>query len=374
MKRLALQHRQFGRGGGLERYLGGFALHLAEAGHDVQIVTSRLGPDAPTHRLLTVWRIPELPIFRAARLLAFSRDARRLGAKLSPDLVLGFGSTAAQDIHRAGGGCHAVYSRTLPLHKRGSLINRADLLLEKRIYTGGLTRHFVVNATKVAQEIQLEYGVPTDRITVIHTPVDFETFHPLPDASPEDRASLKQKLVPEADPNRPVFLFASLDHRRKGIEILLDVWPQVNAELWVAGPPLAKSHQRTVHDRGLRDRIRELGPRPDLPDLFRAADWFVHPTRYDACANTVLQSLACGLPGIISTRDGASEFVDDGKNGFLLRDPESETEVLDRIHTALALSPVERRAMAEAAAQRAAALTWTAHLQKWDTLFQRLSR
>jgi small GTP-binding protein len=82
-----------------------------------------------------------------------------------------------------------------------------------------------------------------------------------------------------------------------------------------------------VNRNGLASRIRAVPVTSNLVELYQSADWFVHPTQYDAFSNTVLQSMACGLPGIVSVMDGAVDHVRNGENGFMLYHPQQVQEL-----------------------------------------------
>jgi glycosyltransferase involved in cell wall biosynthesis len=360
--RLGLIYHQFAPGGGLENYLLEFAGRLRRGGHQLHLVTGNVTNEVQVRLDATVHRI-HLP--RGSRLLRqwkFDRMSSRIAAQLPVDATIGFGRTTTHDLHRAGGGCHKVYSRLLPPWKRWNLKNLLELHLEKRLYTSGSTKLFIVNSTSAGRQIQQEYGIAPDRLRVIHSAVDTERYYP-----PEDRAALKTEISVSvgADPARPVFLFVSRDHRRKGLDVLLDIWSEVNADLWIAGKPLGKAHSRRIDNRGLRSKIHYFREGADLARLFRAADWFVHPTLYDACANTVLQSMASGLPGLISSCDGAVEFLRDGENGFVLPSPRDAASVLSVVRHALSTDESIKRRLAIAARDTALPLTWEAHLEKW---------
>ena len=45
----------------------------------------------------------------------------------------------------------------------------------------------------------------------------------------------------------------------------------------------------------------------DVPNLLRAADCLVAPTRYEAYGLGVHEALCCGLPGIVSADAGVAE-------------------------------------------------------------------
>jgi len=250
----------------------------------------------------------------------------------------------------------------LPWWKRLQPKNQLELQLERKLYTSGSTRHFVVNSGKVKRELAEAYAVPPASVSVIHTAVN--TGHWQPAADEANRQDLRRTLGIGGD--APVLLFASLDHRRKGLGSLLSALVHVpEARLCIAGQALG-SWQNQIQRMGLSGRVVRVG-RADLLPWYQAADWFVHPTLYDACANTVLQSMACGLPGLISTADGASEFTRDGSNGFLVHPtPVRDGGMLvDVLQQALHLPQSRRQEMGAAARETVLPLTWKAHLEQW---------
>jgi len=281
----------------------------------------------------------------------------------------------AHDFHRAGGGCHRYFSDHV-LHplKRASAKNRVELALERELYTSGKTRHFVVNSEMVAEQLREAYGLDAGRISVIHTAVDAGRFRPAENA--EHKAQLRAEFGGADAPGGPVFLFVSMNHRRKGLDALLQAWPQAAAEdaqLWIVGPQLVPRYRKLLQAAGTAgSRVRCFVKPPDLVPFYQAADFFVHPTLYDACANTVLQSMACGLPGIISENDGARQFVVEGENGLLLPHPADPKEIAEKMVRMGAISPEGRATMATRARQTALPLTWQAHIARWMGVFETL--
>ncbi len=363
--RLALLYHQFITRGGLEGYLRDFATQLQGGGHELVLVTGRI--DQPMRALAAEVRLIPPAFTSRGTLAKFAARSAALVPELKVDAVLGFGRTWRQDLHRAGGGCHACYSLLLPWWKRWKPKNRLELALERRLYTGGETRHFIVNSSKVRDELAAVWQVPGDRVSVIHTAVDSVKWQPAADG--ETRRVLRQELKMPADV--PAFLFASLDHRRKGLGGLLQALAQVpEARLWVAGQPL-DAWQGEIQRLGLSGRVTGLG-RADLRPWYQAADWFVHPTHYDACANTVLQSMACGLPGLISAADGAVEFVREGVNGTVLHQPGDVEELRSRLAWAVGRPEAERLTLGTAARRTVLPLTWSAHVEGWMTALRKI--
>jgi UDP-glucose:(heptosyl)LPS alpha-1,3-glucosyltransferase len=369
--RLGLIYHRFASGGGLENYLLEFAVRLRAQGHELHLVTGNVAEEIESRLSAIVHRV-QLP--RGSSLLRqwkFERAASDIATRLPVDATIGFGRTTTHDLHRASGGCHKVYSRLLPPWKRWSARNWFELHLEKQLYTSGRTKLFVVNSAQVGRQIQQAYRVAPERIRVIHTAVDAERYHPA-----EDRMSLKKEISAalQSDAARPAFLFASLEHRRKGLDVLLDIWGEVDADLWIAGKSLCQSYRRKIDNRSLKSKIRYFEGDMDLARLFRAADWFIHPTLYDACANTVLQSMASGLPGLISANDGAMEFIRDGENGFVLPQPRDAASVLAVVRRARSTGEVARQRLALAARETMLRLSWDAHIEKWMTAIEEIRR
>lgn len=360
--KLALIYHQFIRGGGLENYLAELGTRLVAAGHELELVCAEIAPEIQERLKAGVRRIPLVQGSAMLRLWQFARVSGRIASELGADCTIGFGRTYAHRLHRAGGGCHAIYSRLLPWWKRWTPKNLLELQIEERLYTSGETRHFITNSHRVSAQIQGAYHVAGERFTTIHTAVDTRVFSPS-----EDRAAHRAAICArmKTDPARPVLLFVSLSHRRKGLDALLRAMQRVDATLWIAGKPLNKWQLATIEALKLGGRVRAVAVTNSLVDLYRAADWFVHPTLYDACANTVLQSMACALPGLISAQDGAVDHIRDGENGFMLFHPQEEYEISDKLQEALALPEEERSRMGKLARETMLPLTWERHVGEW---------
>jgi UDP-glucose:(heptosyl)LPS alpha-1,3-glucosyltransferase len=65
-----------------------------------------------------------------------------------------------------------------------------------------------------------------------------------------------------------------------------------------------------------------------MPALYQAGDIFVLNTFYDACANAVLEALACGLPTISTSSNGSSVFL---RPEAVVDDPTDAAHLTERI-------------------------------------------
>ena len=364
--KLALNYYQFIRSGGLENYLIEFATRLKAAGHEIELVTAKIAPEVEATLGVPVHRIAVPTSSRSLAVWRFAQESGKVLSDVGADVSIGFGRTWKHDLHRAGGGCHAIYSRLLPPWKRFAPKNLMELHMEKRLYTAGETQYFITNSDRVAAQLQGAYRTAAERFTTIHTAVETQLFRPSENRAAQ-RTDICQKM--KTDPAKPVLLFVSLSHRRKGLDALLTAMKKVDATLWIAGKPLGRWYETQIQTLGIGAKVRTVAVTNSLIELYQVADWFVHPTLYDACANTVLQSMACGLPGLISSQDGAVDHICDGMNGFMLNHPRDPEKLVHTIRQALDLTEAERQALGEAARETMEALTWEHHLSCWEKVF-----
>ena len=151
---------------------------------------------------------------------------------------------------------------------------------------------------------------------------------------------------------RPVALFVGNDFERKGLATTVEAVKR--------SPPW----RLAVVGRGravAAERVEFLGPRDDLPALYRSADVLLHASRHDPCSLATLEALASGLPVIGTDRDGATEAMVDGRHGFVLRgrDAGAMAQRLGEL-----LDPARRDRMREACLELRSTLSWEAHVDR----------
>lgn len=360
--KLALIHPQIIRGSGVENFLIEFAKRLTRAGHEITYITSLTTPEIGA-ALPGRWELlPRLRGSATTRMWHFNRLAPRAAMTAGVDLSIGFGRTCVQDIHRNGTGCHRLYGNLLPLWQRYSVKHLYELYLERRLCEGRETPKFVTSSARVAAQLQGVYGTHGERFRILTPPVETQLFRPA-----ENRANTREiycrKL--QTDAAKPVLMFVSVSHRRRGLEPLLEAMAQIDATLWIVGKNLSPALNDRIKRLGIGARIRVVPVTSHLVELYQSADWFVHPTQYDAFSNTVLQSMACGLPGLVSVMDGAVDHVRNGENGLMLYHPQQPRELAARIQEALAFDAAAWQELSDAARETVLSLTWERHLEEW---------
>ena len=73
---------------------------------------------------------------------------------------------------------------------------------------------------------------------------------------------------------------------------------------------------------GVIDRVQFAGQvsNADLPRYHRSADLYVSASHSDGSSISLLETMACGTPAIVSDIPGNREWVEAGVNGWLFRD------------------------------------------------------
>ncbi|PSQ46163.1 glycosyl transferase family 1 [Halobacteriales archaeon SW_12_67_38] len=139
-----------------------------------------------------------------------------------------------------------------------------------------------------------EFGVGTD-IHVVANGIDTDRFSP--DGDDSDRIA--------GDP-AVLFVGRLVEGKRPGdalsaIERVRETHPEARLHFAGKGPVRADLERRVV-ERGLDDTVAFLGevPHEEMPDLYRAADLFVLPSRAEGLPRTVLEALSTGTPVVAS--------------------------------------------------------------------------
>lgn len=283
--RIALVHRRFTTNGGTERYLVGFARFLVKRGHDVSVLCNEVREDLSAEPGV---RFVHLRMFRPAKLASLWLSASRAIKAGQYEAVMGFGRTGGHHLFRAGGGSHADYLRRA--HPVRRLLNPDDWF-ETAVDRAAVraARIVIANSRLGAAGLARDYG--PRRVEVVYNGVDSARFRP--DA--QVRAAVRDELRDSGK----VAIFLGNGFQRKGLATAIAALPD-EWTLWVVGgdAPVAAP-----------PRVKFLGAQRDPERFLQAADAMILPTLYDPFANACLEAMACGVPAITTSANGAAEVV-----------------------------------------------------------------
>ncbi|MBK9388381.1 MAG: glycosyltransferase family 4 protein [Planctomycetes bacterium] len=339
-------------GGGVEGYLRRAAAYLGEHGDEVELVVGRGSPAGP-------WRVRSLDVrgvgagARLRRFAAAFDELLRAGTWASS---LAIRHVRAAHVYMPHGGlvlpaAEARDERLAPPRRWLRQRYRAcspRLRAMRSLEAEALQRSGLVLALseRVRAEIAAVSPAALARTELLPLGVDLKRFTP-----EGPRLDWTNELaLPRAT---PVVLFAAYNARLKGFAEAARALACSRAldavHLAVVGPPAPPPLPRDVR-AALRGRVHCLGPRADLPALYRGAAALLHPTWYDPCSTVALEALACGCPVVTTERNGAAELR--GEALRAVADPRDAHALADALSQVLARSAILRAPAREAVLAR----------------------
>jgi len=200
---------------------------------------------------------------------------------------------------------------------------------------GGL--HLITPSRWLASEAKrsaLFNGLP---ISVIPNGLDVTTF------SPRDKNFARELLGIPQDKLVILYVVDRLDNRRKGLgllrEALAGLKDQTNFLLVTLGQAVA------IQDLGMPHVSLGLVSDERILSLaYSSADVFVCPSLQDNLPNTVLESLACGVPIVSFNVGGLPDMVREGVTGYLV--PAGNASGLREAIVGILRDPTRRAVMA----------------------------
>jgi UDP-glucose:(heptosyl)LPS alpha-1,3-glucosyltransferase len=246
------------------------------------------------------------------------------------------------------------------------------LHLEKRLFRSPRLKKIIANSKRGEEEIRRHYGVLGEKIEVVYNGVDLESFHPRNVTL--YRKSLRKEFRIPAE--ALVILFLGSGFRRKGLRGLLESIPMVKREipqivLMVAGRDRIQEYREQARRLGCERNVLFLGPTQRAREFYAACDLFALPTIYDPFSNACVEAMASGVPVLTTPTNGVAELIEDGKNGFIVRDPLDAAAIGRRVHE-FAFSP-ERRLMGMRARQAVLSLNWDSVLTRVLSIYEEIS-
>ncbi len=214
------------------------------------------------------------------------------------------------------------------------------------------TRRTIAISEAVARWANQQLGVPRDRLEVIRYGLDPTPFTGL------SRMVARQRLGVEADV--PVILCPARLDPQKRHDMLLRAFARVRRELGNAqllcagetqlgGPAYRARLLQLAVDLDLRDAVRWLGVRADIPNLMAAADVVVLASDWEGLGLVVMEAAMASRPVVATAVGGVPEIVEHNKTGLLV--PQGDEQALASELTSVLLD-TERRARMGSGARR----------------------
>ena len=114
----------------------------------------------------------------------------------------------------------------------------------------------------------------------------------------------------------------------KGWDVAIKAFAKVykaipNAKLLLVGEKNSSEYCQKICDQveqyGLESSVIFTGSRSDIPEILKASDMFILPSRSEGTPAALVEAMAVGLPCVATETGGIPEVIEHGKNGLMFR-------------------------------------------------------
>ena len=253
-----------------------------------------------------------LDVVSGARLMRFMRrkNIALLHCHLFNATLVGAGIARMAGVDGVIETCHGPEVWRMSKGVRGSF------WVDRQI--GRMVDMYIAVSHAAARHLIENKRVPRDKVRVIHNGRDLDRYSV---SDQEGRRATRNSLGLTDEPT--ILTVARLDEQ-KGHRHLIDAFAIVaahrpNVVLLLAGEgPLEASLRAQCAALGVTDRVKFLGYRRDVPELFEAADVVVLPSLYEGLPLVAIEALAASRPLVATEVDGTPEVVINEQTGLLV--------------------------------------------------------
>ncbi len=181
----------------------------------------------------------------------------------------------------------------------------------------GWGKRVIVISHSIGRRMIDDFHVPPERIRLIHRGVDLSQY----------LFQADKYLKPPADKFRIVNIgrITPIKGHKEFIQGIHLVSKQIpNVEAWIVGAPDRGKEEywnelRLLVDRiGVKNHVKFLGTRRDIPDLLKEADLLVLSSKIpEGFGRVLIEAGAVGTAVLASRIGGILDIIDEGKNGLL---------------------------------------------------------
>jgi len=255
-----------------------------------------------------------------------------------------------------------VDGKVLAKPSRSDRRTKLTFSILSRVVDGTFVRscdYLTANSADTREKNIRNFGIPADKIVVVHNGVDTERYRPDVDGG----AIRKQYGMAD---DEVLALYVGGFSIRKRIPLLLHMLSRLKGEscdfkLMIVGSGKGYESvlQRMASELGVSDAVIFTGfvENARLPLYYAAADMVLVPSEYEPFGIINIEAMAVGRSVVASTAGGMCDIVVDGVTGFLV-DKDDFEDFGEKVGF-LARNPRERKKMGSAALSRVLELfTW----------------
>lgn len=195
----------------------------------------------------------------------------------------------------------------------------------------------VIAPSTQIEDLLMRSGVSERKIRMI--PYGFN-FRSSKYSSIDAKEIIRQRLKIGARDGEFLIGNVARHHPIKGQDLLIKAFARLlqkrpMARLVMVGDgPFHDELVQQVNDLGVADKVLFLGWQKDTRPLVCCMDVIIHPTNQEAFPQIMIETLALGQVLLITPVSGATDVIEDGRNGFIIpfRAPDAWAEILASIN------------------------------------------
>jgi glycosyltransferase involved in cell wall biosynthesis len=341
---------------------------LAKRGHDLRLI---LEPDSPIARMALDKQLPvTLMTMRKSSYLRAIVSLRALLARHRPD-ILQVNSSRDSWIGAMASRLIQPRPKLLRIRHISAPLNRN--LMTRLLYRRLFDMVVVTGGDKTKRELVKRDGLSADRVAAFPIGLDVDYFRP---AAPDRDLRLEFAL-----PNDHLLVgLISYLRSYKGHEYFIEAARIIASQrddvtfVIVGEGPEEQTLRSRIGQLRLETRIRMLGFRQDLLNVFRSFNVFAIPSvEGDTIPQVLMQALAVGIPVVSTTVGSIPDVVIQGETGFVVP-PRDAAALAERIAALLDDAALRARLGAQGRSLVERSYSLEHMLDRLERVYERLLR
>lgn len=315
--------------GGLQRDMRRFAIACARAGHEVTVFTNRWDGNKDNLFKVEIMNFKALSNHKSMKNI--EGFVRSLKQKKQFDCVIGFQRMGGLDVYFCGDKClRAKLSRNI--YKLLKLLPRyrTYLQLENAVFgRGSDTDIMFISPTEMEKTSQI-YNIAQNRIHLLPPGINKERFDNY-SMSAEERRNFRNKYGISDDGF--LILTVGSSFKTKGIDRAIKAIASLPEEIRkhchyiVIGRGDINKFQAIADKAGIGNIITFTGGREDVASFYYAGNVLLHPARTETSGHSLLESMYCSLPVIVTEHCGYARYIKEADGGVICPDPFKQNQL-----------------------------------------------
>ncbi len=343
--------------GGQVVYVLELAERFSRLGKKVDLLTRQF-EDQPEYDVVdenySIWRVPfggkefirkedmhdHLKKFVTNTLAAIKKDRKKYDIVYSHYWDAGW---AGQKIAEELGISHVHTPHSLGWWKQHSMgsdmdekVMEKDYRFKERIrkeyFVYQMCNHVIATTLPQVDLLVQQYDVLPRNCSMVPPGIDENRFFPVP-SKENDKIRAKYDIHPT-----DVLALGRMAHNKgydlliKALPTVFDLCPEARLVAAVGGDSTQdklgiKKLKTLANELGVQDKItwKNYIADEDLANVYRSANIFAMPSRYEPFGMVAIEAMACGTPAVVTVHGGLNDLIDFG-NQALFADPHRSVE------------------------------------------------